>query len=111
MNKKVIIVAIVVFLLIGAVAFIVSGREKEEIHFIAVVTEMDVENNVAYASYAARFNNDSKPLFAKKLPEDITFDTRVALEKDDIITAFCLASSIDGNHVDVYDLTVSEPVQ
>ena len=112
MKKKAIVVAIVTCILIGAVAFIVYGRESEEVQFIAIVIEVDKDNNTALLRYAAREDVSNKPIFAKKLPDDIIIDTSelsVALNKDDVIVAYCHIRNIYEERVEVYDLIVLGP--
>ena len=112
MGKKAIVVVIVFCILIGAVAFIVYGRESETVQFIAIVIEVDEVSNTALLRYAAREDVSNKPIFAKKLPDDIIIDTSelsVELKKDDVIVAYCHIRSIYEDCVEVYDLVVLGP--
>ena len=112
MRKKVIVVAIIFCILIGALAFIVYGRESEEVQFIAIVIEVDEVNNTALLRYAAREDVSNKPIFAKKLPDDIIIDTSelsVELKKDDVIVAHCHIRNIYEECVEVYNLIVLGP--
>lgn len=115
MKKKFFIVAVVILLvLLLIISFLRMNRKNDEICFVAIVTQVDSENNIAYANYAKRKpeGNLWDKLLEKKLPKTIKFDIRhldVELNEMDVITGYYSCSSIDGQSIDVLRIVSALP--
>ena len=115
MKKKLIFVAVVILAaLLLLITFMRANRTDDEICFVAIITRIDSENNIAYANYAQRKpeGNLWDKLLEKKLPKSIKFDIShldVELNEQDVITGYYYCSSIDGQTVDVLRIEAALP--
>ena len=115
MKKKLIFVAVVILAaLLLLITFMRANRTDDEICFVAIITRIDSENNIAYANYAQRKpeGNLWDKLLEKKLPKSIKFDIShldVELNEQDVITGYYYCGSIDGQTVDVLRIEAALP--
>ena len=115
MKKKIVIVAVVILIvLLLAISFLRTNRKNDEICFVAIITQIDSENNIAYANYAQRKpeGNLWDKLLEKKLPKNIKFDIShldVELNELDVITAYYTCGSVDGQTIEVLHIESALP--
>ena len=119
MKKKLIIVAAVILVIVLtasllSITFLRTNRKDDEICFVAIITQIDSENNIAYANYAQRTpeGNLWDKLLEKKLPKAIKFDfshLNVELNELDVITAYYTCGSIDGQTIEVLRIESALP--
>lgn len=119
MKKKLIIVATVVLVVILIVLLLLiaslrKNRKDDEICFVAIVTQVDSDNSIAYANYAQRKpeGNLWDKLSEKKLPKTVQFDfshLAVELNEMDVITGYYTCGSIDGQTIDVIRIESAIP--
>ena len=117
--KKRIMAAVVVFVVVLTVLLLLiaplrTDRKDDELCFIAIITQVDSENNIAYANYAQRKPDGSlwDKLLERKLPESIKFDIShldVDLKELDVITGYYICGSIDGQTVEVLRIESALP--
>ena len=119
MKKKLLIVAAVVLVVVLTVSFLLiaslrKNRAEDEICFVAIVTQVDSKNSIAYANYAQRKpeGNLWDKLSEKKLPKAIEFDFShldIELNELDVITGYYTCGSVDGQTIDVLRIESALP--
>ena len=119
MKKNRIIAAVVVCVVVLTVLLLLiaplrTDRKDDELCFVAIITQVDSENNIAYANYAQRKPEGSlwDKLLEKKLPKSIKFDIShldVDMKELDVITGYYTCGSIDGQTVEVLRIESALP--